>query len=94
MLLLSNSALLLSKGGLVLIKGWLLLCYGYQTFNEIVMLVKLVKVKVGFRIVKSATIIINIYIYLIVSRNSVFHFQVWLWLLWLRYVFLSFCIFL
>ena len=60
MLLLSNSALLLSKGGL-------LLCYGYQTFNEIVMLVKLVKVKVGFRIVKKCHYY-NKYIYLFNSE--------------------------
>ena len=74
MLLLSNGALLLSKGGLLLSngalllsKGGLLLCYGYQTFNEIVKLVKLVKVKVGFRIVKKCHYY-NKYIYLFNSE--------------------------
>jgi len=71
-LLLSKGKLLLSKGGLVLIngrllliKGWLVLSYVVDSLQKIVMLVKLVKVKVGFRIVKKCHYY-NKYIYIFI----------------------------
>jgi len=77
MQLLSKGGLVLINGRLLLIKGWLVLSYVVNSLQKIVMLVKLVKVKVGFCIVKKCHYYNKyIYIYLIVSRNSVFHFQV------------------
>jgi len=67
MLLLSDRAPLLSKGKLLLSKGGLLLSYVVNSLQKIVMLVKLVKVKVGFRIVKKCHYY-NKYIYLFNSE--------------------------
>ena len=67
MQLLSKGGLVLINGRLLLIKGWLVLSYVVNSLQKIVMLVKLVKVKVGFRIVKKCHYY-NKYIYLFNSE--------------------------
>ena len=67
MQLLSKGGLVLINGRLLLIKGWLVLSYVVNSLQKIVKLVKLVKVKVGFRIVKKCHYY-NKYIYLFNSE--------------------------